>query len=100
MAQIVTAEVDVPTIGIGAGAGCDGQVLVMHDVLGLGGGEHLPKFVRPYADLAGDAVDALERFFADVESGAFPSDEETYHMTEESFAILRDLVESETSVDR
>ena len=72
----------------------------MHDVLGLGGGEHLPKFVRPYADLAGDAVDALERFFADVESGAFPSDEETYHMTEESFAILRDLVESETSVDR
>ena len=53
-------------------------------------------------DLSAGAVivDALERFFADVESGAFPSDEETYHMTEESFAILRDLVESETSVDR
>lgn len=100
VAQIVTAEVQVPTIGIGAGAGCDGQVLVMHDVLGLGGGEYLPKFVRPYADLAGDAVRALERFFADVESGAFPSEDETYHMPDESLAILQDLVESETSVER
>ena len=100
VAQIVTAEVQIPTIGIGAGSGCDGQVLVMHDVLGFGGGDHLPKFVRPYADLAGDAVDALERFFADVESGAFPSEDETYHMPDESFEILRDLVESETTVDR
>ena len=100
VAQIVTAEVQVPTIGIGAGAGCDGQVLVMHDVLGLGGGDHLPKFVRPYADLAGDAVDALERFFADVETGTFPSEDETYHMPDESFEILRDLVEPETTVDR
>jgi len=100
VAQIVTAEVQVPTIGIGAGAGCDGQVLVLHDVLGLGGGDYLPKFVRPYANLADDAVDALERFFDDVESGAFPSEEETYHMPNESFQILSDLVESETSVDR
>ncbi len=100
VAQIVTAEVSVPTIGIGAGAGCDGQVLVMHDVLGLGGGEYVPKFVRSYADLASDAVDALERFFADVESGAFPSADETYHMPDESFEILKDLVESETSADR
>ncbi|MEA2022694.1 MAG: 3-methyl-2-oxobutanoate hydroxymethyltransferase [Actinomycetota bacterium] len=100
VAQTVTAEVPVPTIGIGAGAGCDGQVLVMHDVLGLGGGEYVPKFVRSYADLASDAVDALERFFADVESGAFPSDDETYHMPDESFEILRDLVDSETSIDR
>ncbi|MEA2009484.1 MAG: 3-methyl-2-oxobutanoate hydroxymethyltransferase, partial [Actinomycetota bacterium] len=100
VAQIVTAEVSVPTIGIGAGAGCDGQVLVMHDVLGLGAGDYLPKFVRPYANLADDAVDALGRFFADVEAGAFPADEETYHMTDESFEILQDLVQSETSVDR
>lgn len=100
VAQIVTAEVQIPTIGIGAGAGCDGQVLVMHDVLGLGGGDYRPKFVRPYADLANDAVDALERFFADVESGEFPSEDETYHMPDESFAILRDLVEAETSVER
>jgi 3-methyl-2-oxobutanoate hydroxymethyltransferase len=100
VAQIVTAEVPVPTIGIGAGAGCDGQVLVMHDVLGLGGGEYLPKFVRPYASLADDAVGALERFFDDVESGAFPSADETYHMPDESFEILRDLVDLESRVDR
>ena len=59
LARLVTTEVEVPTIGIGAGAGCDGQVLVIHDVLGLGGGEYLPKFVRSYASLADDAVDAL-----------------------------------------
>ncbi len=100
VAQIVTAEVPVPTIGIGAGAGCDGQVLVLHDILGLGGGEYLPKFVRPYASLADDAVDALKRFFADVESGAFPSSDETYHMPDESYEILRDLVDSEASVER
>ncbi len=100
VAQIVTAEVPVPTIGIGAGAGCDGQVLVMHDILGLGAGEYLPKFVRPYASLADDAVGALERFFDDVESGAFPSTDETYHMPDESFEILRDLVDLESRVDR
>lgn len=91
VAEIVTAEVPAPTIGIGAGAMCDGQVLVMHDILGLGGGEYLPKFVRPYANLADAAVAALERFFSDVESGDFPSDSETYHMTDESFEILGKL---------
>ena len=99
VAQIITAEVPVPTIGIGAGAGCDGQVLVIHDVLGLGGGEYLPKFVRPYANLADDAVEALERFFDDVETGVFPSADETYHMPDESFEILRGLSESETIVE-
>ncbi len=91
VAEIVTREVPVPTIGIGAGAGCDGQVLVFHDVLGLGGGEYLPKFVRQYAHLADEAVAALERFFADVETGAFPGDAETYHMPAESAEILADL---------
>jgi 3-methyl-2-oxobutanoate hydroxymethyltransferase len=99
VAQIITAEVPVPTIGIGAGAGCDGQVLVIHDVLGLGGREYLPKFVRPYANLADDAVEALERFFDDVETGVFPSADETYHMPDESFEILRGLSESETIVE-
>jgi len=99
VAQIITAEVPVPTIGIGAGAGCDGQVLVIHDVLGLGGGDYLPKFVRPYANLADEAVAALERFFDDIESGAFPSADETYHMPDESFEILRGLSESETIVE-
>ena len=99
VAQVITAEVPVPTIGIGAGAGCDGQVLVIHDVLGLGGGDYLPKFVRPYANLADDAVEALERFFDDIEAGAFPSADETYHMADESFEILRGLSEGETIVE-
>lgn len=93
LAEMITAEVAVPTIGIGAGAACDGQVLVFHDVLGLGEGR-LAKFVRQYADLSAVAVAALERFFEDVQSGAFPGEDETYHMPEESAAILRELRES------
>jgi 3-methyl-2-oxobutanoate hydroxymethyltransferase len=91
VAEIVTREIHVPTIGIGAGVNCDGQVLVFHDVTGLGAGEYLPKFVRQYADLADDAVTAIEAFFDDVESGAFPAEAETYHMSAESEEILRNL---------
>lgn len=91
LAEIVTREIPVPTVGIGAGRHCDGQVLVLHDVLGLGGGEYLPKFVRQYASIADESVAALERFFADVESGEFPGEAETYHMPAESEEILRDL---------
>lgn len=94
LAQIVTEEVPVPTIGIGAGPHCDGQVLVYHDVLGLHYG-HLPKFVRQYTHLADTATDALQRFFADVESGAFPSDAESYHMDEESTRAFLDLMRKE-----
>lgn len=82
LAGIITKEVPVPTIGIGAGPETDGQVLVFHDVLGMHDGR-MPKFVRRYGDLKGQAVEALQRFFADVQSGEFPSDEETYHMSEE-----------------
>ena len=91
VAEIVTNEIEAPTIGIGAGVDCDGQVLVFHDVTGLGAGEYLPKFVKQYAHLADDAVTALEEFFSDVESGAFPSEAETYHMPAESAEILRNL---------
>jgi 3-methyl-2-oxobutanoate hydroxymethyltransferase len=90
VAELITAEVAVPTIGIGAGPACDGQVLVFHDLVGLGEGR-LAKFVRQYADLSGAAVTAVERFFTDVQSGAFPAEAETYHMSEESAAILREL---------
>ncbi|HTZ08587.1 MAG TPA: 3-methyl-2-oxobutanoate hydroxymethyltransferase [Acidimicrobiales bacterium] len=79
VASRVTDEVEVPTIGIGAGAACDGQVLVFHDLLGLGEGP-APKFVRRYADLRGAAVEAAATWVADVRSGAFPSDAETYHL--------------------
>lgn len=81
VARMVTDAVDVPTIGIGAGAACDGQVLVFHDVLGIED-RIVPKFVRRYADLQGTAVEALERFAADVRSGAFPSAAESYHLTD------------------
>ena len=77
LAGRVTAAVDVPTIGIGAGAGCDGQVLVIHDLLGMLPGS-VPKFVRRYADVHGVATESIRKWAADVRSGAFPSSDETY----------------------
>lgn len=97
VAKVITEEVHVPTIGIGAGRHCDGQVLVFHDVLGLGS-DWAPKFVRRYANLADDAVVALEEFFADVDSGVFPSDDETYHMPAESAEILRGFTQASDSL--
>jgi 3-methyl-2-oxobutanoate hydroxymethyltransferase len=87
LGEIITKEVDAPTIGIGAGPHTDGQVLVFHDVLGLGSGRY-PKFVRSYANLADDAVSALERFISDVGSGSFPGEDESYHVTDEVAAEL------------
>jgi 3-methyl-2-oxobutanoate hydroxymethyltransferase len=87
LGEIITKEVDAPTIGIGAGPKTDGQVLVFHDVLGLGSGNY-PKFVRPYASLAEDAVAALKRYKSDVESGAFPGDDESYHAPDEVVSEL------------
>ena len=79
VAAMVTSAVDVPTIGIGAGPHCDGQVLVFHDVLGIED-RMAPKFVRRYADLKAQGVSALEAFAADVRTGAFPADAESYHL--------------------
>ncbi len=87
LAQVITKNVTCPTIGIGAGPHTDGQVLVFHDVLGLHDG-HYPKFVRPYADLRSQAIDALRRFFDDVRSEAFPSEDETYSMPEDAARAL------------
>jgi 3-methyl-2-oxobutanoate hydroxymethyltransferase len=78
VAARVTADVDVPTIGIGAGPACDGQVLVFHDLLGLNDGK-APKFVRRYAQLAKVATEAVSAWATDVRAGTFPSDSETYH---------------------
>jgi 3-methyl-2-oxobutanoate hydroxymethyltransferase len=77
LAERITATVSVPTIGIGAGPHCDGQVLVYHDLLGLSG-DFRPKFVRRYAELAPVIEDAARRYLEDVKSGAFPSREETF----------------------
>jgi 3-methyl-2-oxobutanoate hydroxymethyltransferase len=80
LAAIITEQVSIPTIGIGAGPSCDGQVLVFHDVLGIYDG-HTPKFVRRYANAGADMQAARETFLADVREGRFPDDEkESFHM--------------------
>lgn len=78
VARRVTESVPVPTIGIGAGPWTDGQVLVLHDVLGLST-KRPPKFVRRYADLGSAARLAVEHYAADVRGGTFPDDDESYH---------------------
>jgi 3-methyl-2-oxobutanoate hydroxymethyltransferase len=85
VAERVTAELEIPTIGIGAGAGCDGQVLVWHDLLGLYDGR-TPRFVKQYADLRGEIARALEAYAADVRNGAFPEERHTYAMPEDELA--------------
>jgi len=83
VARVVTDAVDVPTIGIGAGRHCDGQVLVFHDLLGMTGPDRAaPKFVRSYASLESDAVAALGAFVDDVRAARYPSSAETYHMAD------------------
>jgi len=86
--RIVTEAIPIPTIGIGAGPYCDGQVLVWHDLLGLTEGL-TPKFVRRYADMGSLIVDALARFVSDVRTGVFPSSEESYHISAEVAAALQ-----------
>ncbi len=77
LAARVAKEVSIPIIGIGAGGGVDGQVLVMHDMLGINQG-FSPRFLRRYADLAGIMTDAVHNYISDVKSGDFPSKEESY----------------------
>lgn len=87
VAAMVTEAVDLPTIGIGAGDRCDGQVLVYHDVLGIED-RIAPKFVRRYATLKDDAVLAMATFAEDVRAGRFPSPEESYHLAAETAESL------------
>ncbi len=82
VAAQITERLEIPTIGIGAGAGCDGQVLVYHDLLGLYDGAS-PRFVKQYADLAAQTRQALETYAAEVRAGAFPEEQHTYSMPEE-----------------
>jgi 3-methyl-2-oxobutanoate hydroxymethyltransferase len=83
IAAIVTEEVGIPTIGIGAGPDCDGQVLVFHDMIGHSTG-YLPKFVRKYADLQGTISRAVGDYAADVRAGRFPDDSTSYHLKPEA----------------
>ena len=77
LGKVITDSVRIPTIGIGAGPHCDGQVLVTHDLLGLSGNT-VPKFVKRYADLGDRMVQAFTTYKQDVEKGSFPSDEHCY----------------------
>lgn len=78
LAKTITEALTIPTIGIGAGPHCDGQVLVLYDLLGLFD-DFTPKFVKPYAHLKADALQALRRYKEEVEHGKFPTDSESYH---------------------
>ena len=99
VAAMITAEVNAPTIGIGAGPECDGQVLVFHDILNL---TFAPKakFVRRYADAAALIRGAVEQFKSDVEAGSYPSDEESYHLPRETKAELETLLLRKVAVGR
>ena len=85
VAARIGERLTIPTIGIGSGPDCDGQVLVLHDVLGVYDGRS-PRFARRYADLATQIREALESFAGEVRSGAFPTEEHTYAMPEEELA--------------
>jgi 3-methyl-2-oxobutanoate hydroxymethyltransferase len=88
VAARVTEALEIPTIGIGAGVHCDGQVLVWHDLLGLYEGR-APRFVKRYAELGPEIVRALEAFAEEVRSGAFPEEQHTYAMPEEELARFK-----------
>jgi 3-methyl-2-oxobutanoate hydroxymethyltransferase len=85
VAARITETLAIPTVGIGSGRGCDGQVLVYHDLLGLYQGKS-PRFVKRYAELAATIQEALERYAADVRSGSFPADEHTYSIPDGELA--------------
>jgi 3-methyl-2-oxobutanoate hydroxymethyltransferase len=87
VAAQITAELRIPTIGIGAGPDCDGQVLVIHDLLGLSFG-HRPKFARRYANVGEIVSRAVAEYCRDVREGRFPSDEESYHTVSQPRAVV------------
>ena len=94
VAARITESLTVPTIGIGSGRGCDGQVLVFHDLLGLYDGK-APRFVKRYVDLAAETRTALERYAADVRSGAFPAEEHTYSIPEDELAAFEEMARTQ-----
>jgi 3-methyl-2-oxobutanoate hydroxymethyltransferase len=97
VADMITSEVAAPTIGIGAGPGCDGQVLVFHDILNLTFGP-AAKFVRRYGDAAAEITHAVQAFRADVISRQYPADNESYHLPLETRQALETLLERKRSL--
>ncbi|HJU12526.1 MAG TPA: 3-methyl-2-oxobutanoate hydroxymethyltransferase, partial [Candidatus Binataceae bacterium] len=99
VAEMITAEVTAPTIGIGAGPGCDGQVLVFHDILNLTFGPSA-KFVRRYGDAAAEITHAVQAFRADVLSRRYPAESESYHLSAETKQALEMLLERKRAMRR
>src|SRR5213596_721225 len=99
VADLITSEVSAPTIGIGAGPGCDGQVLVFHDIVNLTFGPPA-KFVRRYGDAAAEITHAVQAYRADVISRQYPSDDESYHLPRETKAALDTLLERKRNMRR
>lgn len=87
LAELISKKLEIPTIGIGAGPGCDGQVLVTHDLLGLFD-RFTPKFVKKYADFHGDMVKAFSQYIAEVEAHSFPAKEHTVEMADANWQTL------------
>jgi 3-methyl-2-oxobutanoate hydroxymethyltransferase len=97
VAARISELVEIPTFGIGAGVGCDGQVLVYHDLLGLTEG-HLPRFVKRYANLSAEIKGALSSYAEEVRSGAFPDDERSYSMDEDELTKFESALEGKERV--
>ena len=95
VAALITQEIEIPTIGIGAGPECDGQVLVFHDLLGLAplSGAPPAKFVRRYADLGSVITNAVHAYADDIKAHAFPSDAESYHLPKDTLSALQAIAE-------
>ena len=84
VSELITQKLSIPTIGIGAGNACDGQVLVLYDMLGLYGDKKL-KFVRRYADLSGNTINAVKNFIKDIKNGDFPNDGESFKSPDKDY---------------
>lgn len=96
VSEIITEYVSIPTIGIGSGSGCDGQVLVLYDVLGLYEEKRL-KFVRRYANLSSGIIEAVNAFVKDVKEGKFPSEKESFSISEDEFMKFKEMVKNNFS---
>jgi 3-methyl-2-oxobutanoate hydroxymethyltransferase len=91
LAERITGALKIPTIGIGAGPACDGQVQVMHDLLGFTSpGDRIPRHAKPYADLGATILDAATRYVAEVRAGTFPTEAQGFTMEEDVLAALED----------
>ena len=97
IAKVISEQLSIPTIGIGAGAGCDGQILLCYDLLGVFT-DFKPKFTKRYARLTEVAVEGIERYAQEVRTGAFPDDDHSYTVKDQEFDKFLSLVEKRRQI--